>query len=152
MTGNTFVRKVARLTKDRAKALVAAGLQRASSEHGKDGVALAAGCSVRCIEKALAHDTLPSIETLFNALSADPTILDEFLREYGLCLRSVTADAANDLTTAAGLSHAAGALIEAHQDGRRCHRETLAIADKLRPLLPQIAAIIEEADRHRSVA
>lgn len=150
MSSNTFVRRNRSLTKERAKSLVAAGLQRAVATHGKDGVALSAGCSTRCIEKALAHDTLPSIETLFNALSADVTILDEFLREYGLRLASIHADAANDLTTAAGLSHAAGALIEAHQDGRRCHRETLTIADKLRPLLPQIVAIIEEADKVRA--
>ena len=52
---NTVVRKAERLTKDRAKSLLASGLQRAVSKHGADEVALAAGCTKRCIEKALAH-------------------------------------------------------------------------------------------------
>lgn len=154
MSVNPFVRKNGPLTKQRAKELVASGLQRAigSSRDGKAEVALAAGCTSRCIEKALSHDTLPSIETLFNALAADETILNEFLSHYGYRLTSITADPAHDLHTAAGLSHAAGSLIDAHADGNRCHRETLEVADKLRPLLPQITAIIHEADSLRGVA
>src|SRR5688572_23937673 len=100
MNASKVVRENRRLTKDRAKVLVASGLQRAVARLGKEEVALAAGCTSRCIEKALAHDTLPSIETLFNALAADVTIADELLSAYGFRLAPLHCEAANDLTVA----------------------------------------------------
>jgi DNA-binding phage protein len=152
MLDNTVVRKSGRLTKDRAKSLVAAGLQRAVAKLGKDEVALAAGCSSRCIEKALGHDTLPSIETLFNALGADATIADELLAAYGFRLVPLQCQAANDLATAAGLGHAGAELAAAWADGKRDHPELFRFVDLIRPHLPAINALIQEADQIRGAA
>ena len=152
MLPRSVVRESLRLTKDRAKALLASGLQRSVVKHGADEVALAAGCTKRCIEKALAHETLPSMETALNALTIEPTVLDELLAAYGLRLCPLHADAANDLTTAAGLSGAVSKLVEACADGVRDHNETLAVAALLRPHLPAIQAIVREADQLRGAA
>lgn len=148
----TVVRKAERLTKDRTKALLASGLQRAVAKRGADEVALAAGCSQRCIEKALAHDTLPGLDTTLNALTADATIMDELLAAYGLRLCPLRAEAANDLMVAGGVIDAMGKLVSAHADGRRDHNETLSIAALLRPHLPAITAIVREADELRGAA
>ncbi len=149
---NTVVRKAERLTKDRAKSLLASGLQRAVSKHGADEVALAAGCTKRCIEKALAHDTMPSMETALNALTIEPTVLDELLAAYGLRLCPLRSEAANDLLVAGGVIDAMGKLVSAHADGVRDHNETLSIAALLRPHLPAIQAIVREADELRGAA
>jgi len=149
---NTVVRNAERLTKDRAKALLASGLQRAVATRGKDQVALAAGCGERCIEKALAQDTLPSIETVLNALDADETIMDELLAARGRRLCSLRAEAANDMALAAGVTIAMGQLVQALTDGIRDHTETLTIADLLRPHLPAMNAIVREADGLRGAA
>lgn len=148
--GATIVRNAERLTKDRAKALVAAGIQRNAPSHGAiERLALAGGCSARCIEKALAHDTLPGVDILLNMLDAAPTVLDEVLAARGVRLISLHADPAGDLATMAGLCDAAGALGHALADGVRDHRETLTIADKVRPILPRLEAIVREADAIR---
>lgn len=149
---NTVVRNPQRLTKDRAKALLASGLQRAVTAHGADEVALAAGCTRRCIEKALAHDTLPSMETALNALAVEPTVLDELLAAYGLRLCPLRAEAANDLAVAGGVIDAMGKLVTACADGHRDHNETLSVAALLRPHLPAINAIVREADQLRGAA
>lgn len=149
---NNVVRNPKPLTKDRAKGLIATGLQRAVARHGMDEVALAAGSSRRCIEKALAHETLPSIETVANVLLIDGHVLDELLASYGYRIAPILADAANDFAIAASLSRTSGAVIDALADGQRCHQDTLRLAEKFRRLMPQMAAIISEADQIKGVA
>lgn len=38
------------------------------------------------------------------------------------------------------------------KDGVRCHRDTCAIADLLRPILPALVALVAEADRIKGAA
>ena len=149
MTAAPIVRKSAKLTKDRAKELVAAAMLRVVQRHGKDALAAEGGCGRRCIEKALALDTLPSIETLVNALDLDVTLLDELLAAKGWRLATLDTDSARDLNTAAGVIGAMGALVHANSDGVRDHSETLGIADLIRPHLPAMTGIVREADRLR---
>jgi predicted N-formylglutamate amidohydrolase len=139
-------------TEARFHHLLVIGLDRVADKVGKTALAEAMDRTVRALDDVLERGATPGAYALFNALLADPTALAEVLRAYGLKVVPDRADAANDLSTAAGLSHAAGALIEAHEDGYRNHSETLRIANRLRPLLPQIAAIIEEADRLKGAA
>lgn len=139
-------------TEARFQHLLVTGFDRVAARIGKPSLAEAIDRTVRSLDDVLERGSMPGAKTLFDALLADPTALNELLRAYGFKLVPDRADAANDLMTAAGLSHAAGALIEAHQDGIRNHGETLLVADKLRPLVPQISAIIEEADRLRGAA
>lgn len=54
--------------------------------------------------------------------------------------------AANDLATIASLSHVAGDWAQRLADGHRCHNDTRAIADALKPLLTALTAIVKEAE------
>lgn len=81
-----------------------------------------------------------------------PEALDPFMRLGNGRAVPLTSDPANDLSMAAKLSHASGTIIDAVSDGHRCHTETLEIADKFRPLVPQMTAIIDEADQLRGAA
>lgn len=80
----------------------------------------------------------------------------EALNPFMALFRSIAvwreSTAANDLATIAGLSHVAGDWVERLRDGNRCHNDTIAIAEALRPLLTALTAVVEEADRHRADA
>jgi hypothetical protein len=106
----------------------------------------------KTIDRAVTATNLPEGHVIFNSLLADSTALDEVMREFGFRLVPLQADAANDITTAAGVIHAMGELVRALDDGRRDHNETLAIAQLLRPHMPAMAAIIVQADELRGVA
>jgi hypothetical protein len=148
-----IVPKSAKVAKDRAKVLIAAGLLRAVHNHGKDAlVAESGGCGKRCLEKALALETLPSVETLVNLLDLEPTVLDELLAAKGWRLAPLDSIHSADLSTAAGVINAMGELVAANTDGIRDHNETLAVATMLRPHLPAITAIVREADAIRGNA
>lgn len=152
MASNAVLPKRTPPTEARFHHLLVTGLDRVAARIGKHALAEAMDRTVRALDDVLERNATPGAKALFDTLIADPTALTEVLRAYGFKLVPDHADAANDLCTAAGLSHAAGALIEAHQDGTRCHTETLSIANQLRPLLPQITAIIADADRLKGAA
>jgi len=59
--------------------------------------------------------------------------------------------AANDMELAAGLGHSLSELIERLRDGKRCHLDTLALAELFRAVIPQMAAVIDEADVLRGI-
>lgn len=104
------------------------------------------------VGRVLAYKSLPEAHTIFNSLRADPTALDEILAHYGVKATPITAQAANDLHTAAGLLDGATEIVKAYEDGNRNHGETLRIADKLRPHLAAAIAIVREADELRGAA
>jgi len=108
--------------------------------------------STKTIDRAVTAANLPEAHTVFNSLFACPTALDEVLREFGFCLRPLSAEAANDLTTAAGVISAMGELVRAMDDGRRDHNETLAVAQLLRPYMPALQGILAQADELRGAA
>jgi DNA-binding phage protein len=145
-------KKSQRVTKDRAKALLASGLHRAVTASGLAEVALAAGCCERSIQNALSLDTLPSLDIILNAMDLEPTILDELLAAKGLRIAPLHSEAANDLHIAAGASSIAAAICRALTDGQRDHRETLEIAKLIRPHLPALTAIVREADELKGAA
>lgn len=129
---------------------LALGLMRAATAVGGRGtLADIMETSGKTVDRALLGDTVPHLHTAFAALLADPTALDEVAALFGFAIRPLHSDAANDAGTAAALARAAGSYIEAIGDGRRDHRETLVLADMFRPLVMQMAAVIEEADRIR---
>lgn len=139
-------------TEARFQHLLVTGLDRVVSRIGKAALAEAMDRTTRSLDDVLERGATPGAKAIFDTLLIDPTALQELLRHYGLKLVPEHASAANDLHTAAGLSHASGALCDAVADGTRSHTETLELAEKLRPLLPSIAAIIEEADQIRGAA
>lgn len=152
MSNNHVVRETKPLTKDRVKALIASGLQRAARDHGIDEVAIKAGCSRRCIEKALSHETLPEAHLLGNVLLLDDTALSEWFSALGFIAIRRDALASPDMITLGQMGHAMTEFIEALADGKRTHTETLELAEVLRPLVPRLTQIVHEADGLRNVA
>jgi len=132
-------------------ALFVAGLARVAAKIGKGTLADRMGRTVRSLDNILAGGST-SGKAMCDTLLADSTALDEVLAEYGFKLVPLTAEAANDLNTAAGLLDGATELVRAQRDGIRDHTETLMVADKLRPHLPAALAIVREADQIRGVA
>lgn len=141
------------LSKDKFQNALAVGWARVRNNLGTLPMASAMGLKDPSpIERGTSATNLPSAHTIFNSLLADPTALDEVLREYGFRIVPDRAEAANDLVTAAGVVNAMGDLIARLADGVRCHNDTLAIATLLRPHMPALSSIMDEADRLRASA
>lgn len=106
----------------------------------------------RTVDSAIAMRSLPEAQHIFNLLRIDPAALNGILASYGLQAVPLRGEAANDMHTIAGLSHVAGDWVQRLSDGRRCHIDTLALADAIRPLLTALTGIVVEADRIRGAA
>ena len=145
MTAHSILRKRA-LSKQHVSGALAAGWARVSAKVGKGAFADRVEISTGTVDNALTGKSVPELHTALNSLMVDHTALDETLALYGLKVCPLAADAANDMATAADLSHLAGALIEALSDGVRNHTETLALADRCRPLVKALSALVQEAD------
>lgn len=141
-----------RLTRDRAKSLVATGLQRAVAHHGLDQVAMEAGCKATCLRTALSHQTLPELHFVLNALMLDSTVMDEALASVGFCLVPLEMDFGSDMEVISELSGLMTEWINAMKDGRRDHVETQQIAARIRYLLPKLRGVVGQADDLRAVA
>lgn len=153
VTSNHVVRNREPVTKTRSKALIASGLNRAVLTHGIEAVALAAGeCTPRCIQKALAHENLLGVDKLINLLLLDPTSLSELLGAVGMKIVPNEIAISTDMVTVSEMSGAVATFCQALEDGRRNHRETLQLANLLRPLMPKLASIVHEADGLKAVA
>lgn len=146
MERNSVRPNIAPLTEQEARHLLAAGLLAPVYEHGPTRVALTIGCDEKTVRKARDEQTTLRLDLAFNALLADPCALDKLLAHYGYRRAAAHADPANDLATAAGVIGAMGELVARLADGKRCHNDTLAVAALLRPHMPAIHAIMQEAD------
>ncbi|QZP07794.1 hypothetical protein [Caenibius sp. WL] len=129
------------------------GLSRVSARHGRGQVADKSGRTTRALDKLFSggsHDTTG--KGLLDFLAADLTALDEVLALYGVGIRPLRNEAANDLHTISSLSNLAGQFAAALEDGHRCHVETLQLADAARPLMKALGAICSEADQIKGAA
>lgn len=81
-----------------------------------------------------------------------PDAVEPFTALFGAIAVPRESTAANDLATIAGLSHVAGDWVNRLRDGTRCHNDTVALAESLRPLLTALTAIVEEAEQHTRAA
>lgn len=142
------------LSKDRFQQRLAAAWGRVWPKLGSQpAMAAKMGLSdTSAIKRVTGMTHLPEAHTIFNSLLADETALNEVLAEYGFCLRRIKPEGANDLRTLSGLCETAAELSDALRDGRREHRETLKIADKLRPHMAALVGFIAEADELRATA
>lgn len=136
-------------SKTRLSNALGAAWGRVSNSVGKGAFADAAEFDVVTINRALTGPSLPAAENLLNSLAADPSALDEVLALYGLALRPAYARAGSDMELLAGLGHSIAELIDRLRDGKRCHLDTLALAEMFRPLIPQMQAVVGEADELR---
>lgn len=148
----TVVPKRERLSEAQFHAKVVAGLARVAGQIGAGTLADNMGRSTRQLGNVMGGST-PDAKALFDALHADATVLDELLAEYGFKLCPLHATAANDIATMTGLCDVASEMGRAlSDDGVRNHRETLKVADKVRPHMQALAAIVREADELRGAA
>ena len=104
------------------------------------------------LETALAHQTLPEVHFLLNALREEPTVMDEALAAVGFCVVPLEMDFGGDMEVIAELSGLLNEWLCAMKDGKRDHTETLKIGARIRHLLPTLRGIVGEADKLRAVA
>jgi DNA-binding transcriptional regulator LsrR (DeoR family) len=110
------------------------------------------GCCRDTVKNALAGDRLPKLHFVLNSLLACPNALDELLQLYGLQIIPRSAEASADMQTLSHMGRAMAEFIEALSDGKRTHKETLELAEVLRPLVPRLTQIVHEADGLKEVA
>lgn len=146
-------KSVAKNAPDRTQVLSALAMGTRRAMHhvgGKGTLAERIGANVKTIDRTLTEETALELHRALALLLVDQTALDEVFALYGVVVRPASHEAANDMHTIAGLSHAIGTWAEAMRDGMRDHRETLALAEQFRPLVQAIGAVIEQADAIRA--
>lgn len=138
-------------SKTTLSAALGAAWGRVANEIGRGTFADRADFDQVTLARATAGPALPSAENLLNSLAADPTALDEVLALYGLAVRPSFVAQGTDIELLSRLGHTLAEYIDRMRDGKRCHNDTLALAVLFRPLIPQMAAIVDEADALRGV-
>lgn len=127
-----------------------AGLSRVAAKLGRGNLADKSHRTTRALDKLFSGSSADtSGKGLLDFLLADPTALDEVLALYGFQLAPAEALPAIDFEIIADTAALQAEHTEAMRDGRRCHRETIRIADKARPVVARYSAIIAEADELR---
>lgn len=144
------VRPIRKRTKAEVSGALAAGWARVSAGR-KGAFADNIDIDTKTVNRALTGETVPELHTAWNSLADDPTALDELASLYGVSIIARRTASANDMELAAGLGHSLSELIDRLRDGKRCHIDTLALAELFRPLIPQMQAVIAEADELRGV-
>lgn len=134
-------------SKEDVSAALGDAWHRISRQVGKGRLADTTGAKcTKTIDNAIAGHSLPELHTALNSLLACNTALDEVFALYGGRFVPFVSQAANDYAVISGLNHAIGSWVHALEDYKRDHRETLALAELLRPLVASLSSIIEEAD------
>lgn len=145
------VRPKAALSKAKVSAALVAGWARVVGTN-KGAMADRMEVDTKTINRALTQENTPELHTAFNSLVFDPSALDEVAALYGMRLLPLQCEAANDFTTLADVSGLASALARALSDGKRDHRETIKLANLIRPVICELSAIVAEADTIRGAA
>lgn len=128
-----------------------AGLSRVAVQIGRGTLADKARRTTRSLDMLFAGETgIPNAKGAFDFLLADDTALDEVLALYGVKICPRNSAAGGDLAVIAELAHVLARFTSAIEDGKRVHTETLDVAKALRPLMPKLTAIIDEADALRA--
>lgn len=136
------------LNKERVQSKLAQAWSRTIAERfkgNKTAFAGKIGCCPETVSNALTG-TQTELHTVLNSLLACPNALDELLRLYGFVLVPSDAEMSPDMVTLSHMSRAMAEFVEVLSDGKRTHRETLELAEELRPLIPRLTAIIHEAE------
>lgn len=107
------------------------------------------GCHPDTVSNALSGNSVPELHTALNSLLACPDAMFEVFALYGFRLVPDDHLMSPDMQTILEMSEALTAYIAAMEDGRRDHRETLTIAEKVRPLLSKLTALVADADEKK---
>jgi hypothetical protein len=100
----------------------------------------------KTVSKAISGEHVPAAHTVLNSLVADPSALFNTLRLYDGCFVPIAGKAPDDMAAISAMLHAATEYLDRMKDGRRCHVDTAALAKLFIPLIPQMLAIVEEAN------
>ncbi len=146
----SHVRPITAQTRQRVSGALAAGWARVSAGRKGEFADNLEICH-KTINRTLTGETLPELHTALNSLVDDPTALDEVLALYGMMLVRRRAVHGSESELLSGLGHTLAEAIDRMRDGKLCHIDKLALADLFRPLIPQMAAIVDEADALRGV-
>ncbi|TCM33774.1 hypothetical protein [Novosphingobium sp. ST904] len=149
---SNHVRLVRSNDKSDVSKAISAGWARILRTVGKGTFADSIDIGTKTIDRALTGESVPELHTALNSLAVDITALDEVFALYGLRVKPLKAEPANDLATISRLSNLAGQFAEALSDGHRDHRETCQLADTIRPLMTALTAICLEADQIKGAA
>lgn len=144
----SVVPKASPLTEAEFYSALCAGLARVAASIGRGNLADKSGRTTRALDKVFAG-SIPNGKGLMDFLLADPTALDEILARYGYQLAPLGRETVLDFEIIADAAALTAEHTEALRDGRRDHRETIAIADKARPVVARYQGIIAEADALR---
>ena len=106
------------------------------------------GCSAGTISNARNMKGKLCAVTLANiGAEIGPEALEPFAALFDCIVIPRQSQAANDFATIAQLSHVAGEWVDRLRDGNRCPKDTAALADKLKPLLTALTAVVNEAEQ-----
>lgn len=100
----------------------------------------------KVVSRVLARTGLPEAHTVLNSLVVDPGALFNTLLLWNVVAVAVETSPVDDMAVILGMMHAATEHLERMKDGHRCHVDTAALAKLFRPLVPQMLAIIREAN------
>ena len=98
------------------------------------------------VSKAISGESLPEAHTILNSLVVDTTALFNTLLLYGGVFVPVETAPVDDMAVILGMMQAATEYLERMKDNQRCHVDTAALAKLFRPLVPQMLALIREAN------
>jgi hypothetical protein len=147
---NNHVRAIRTQSKASVQGALSAGWARVSA--GRKG-AFADNLEIctSTVNRALIGETVPELHTAFNSLADDPTALDEVFALYGLAVHSRQSVTGSDMELAAQLGGALASYLTRLADGKICHRDTLAMAELFRPIIPRMVCVVDQADTLRGV-
>lgn len=149
--GVNQVRPIRKRSKTDVSGALAAGWARVSAGR-KGAFADNLDIDAKTVNRTLTGETVPELHTAFNSLADNPTALDELCALYGVSIVARTACGTTGMDLAASLGRSLSELIERLRDGRIDHIDTLALAELFRPLIPQMQAVVAEADGLRGLA
>lgn len=150
MNGERSFAKAPSLTKGEAKPKVAAGLARAVARRGLERIALQGGCTTRCIQKAIAGETLPELHTALNIAALEPDAATDVLAAYGLGVHLLEPGAMPDAEALSALASLLSEVADAMRDGRIDPVELRRVVDKAQPVLPWLNGCVAKVVRERA--
>lgn len=149
MTGARVCPNRRRLTEADYRALVAAGIRRATAKDGAARFAVEVGCDEKTMRAARDGKSSLIGSTLANTLAVDLSTLDELLAHFGLRLVPIEAVDDGDARLLADIAGLGATVAGAMADGRIDHVEELHIADQARGVVADLTGRIAAADRKR---
>lgn len=102
--------------------------------------------SQKVVSRTISGEGVPELHNVLNSLVVDSSALLNTLLLWNVVAVPVETAPVDDMATILGMMQAATEYLERMKDGQRCHRDTAALAKLFRPIVPQMIALIREAN------